>query len=128
VNASWWNDVLSEILHAHFKAPRNAGRIAGATGRGRAEHEACGDLVEIEVRVENGRVADVGFLAQGCAATLACASFVTERARGLEPDVVRSFDADELLAAVSETGATRRHGMTLAIRALAAALTGHTGG
>lgn len=114
--------MLAPILHEHFKAPRNVGRIDAPTGRGRAENPSCGDVVEIEVRVVGDAIEAIGFLAQGCAATIACASFVTERVRNVGLAAATSLEADSLLAEVGENNAARRHGMTLAIRALHAAL------
>lgn len=114
--------MLAPILHEHFKSPRNVGRIAAPTGIGRAENPACGDLVAIEARVVAGRIEAIGFLAQGCAATIACGSFVCDRAAGRSVADALALDADRLLDEVGETSAARRHGMSLALRALRDAL------
>lgn len=110
--------MLAPDLLAHFKAPRNVGRVEGATGKGRAENPACGDVIEIEVRVVDERIESIAFLAQGCSATLACGSFVTERARGATMRDALALDPDVLLREVGETSATRRHAMAQAVRAL----------
>jgi hypothetical protein len=112
---------LSQALEDHFRAPRHAGRLARPSGRGTAENASCGDVVAIEVAIESEVVAEAAFLAQGCAATIACASYVVAKARGaprrdLAPG--GEFDPDRLLAEAGETQPTRRHGMVLAVRAL----------
>lgn len=114
---------LSAALLDHFKNPRNVGRVAAATGRGVAENPLCGDHIEIEVRVDQERIAAIAFKAQGCSATLACGSFVTDRAMGVSRDVALALDADRLLEETLESSAVRRHGMQLALTALKAALT-----
>jgi tRNA-specific 2-thiouridylase len=54
-----------------------AGSHAGAAGGA-----ACGDLVRIDVAVAGDRVADAGFEASGCGATIAAASATVELVRG----------------------------------------------
>lgn len=117
--------MLTPALLDHFKAPRNVGRVEGATGKGRAENAACGDVIEIEVRVVDERIEAIAFLAQGCSATLACGSYVTERARRSTTREVHAFDPDDLLREVGETSAARRHAMAQAVRALHEALGSH---
>lgn len=114
--------MLSPVLLDHFKHPRGAGRIEGATGQGLETNAACGDRLELFVRVESDSVAAAGFLAQGCSALIACASFVVDKAKGMRREDVAALDADALLAEVGETSAARRHGMQLAVRALKTAL------
>jgi len=114
--------MLAPALLDHFKAPRNVGRVEGATGKGRAENPACGDVIEIEVRVVDDRIEAIAFLAQGCSATLACGSFVTERARGATRRDALTLDPDALLREVEETSAARRHAMAQAVRALCEAV------
>lgn len=112
----------SDPLLDHFRAPRNVGRIDGATGTGRAENAACGDLVEISVRVASGRVERAGFLCQGCSAAIGAASYVTDHILGLSVEDLRTLDADRLLLDLNESRTTRRHGMQLAVRAASGAI------
>ena len=113
---------LTTILDEHFRRPRRAGRLAHATGSGRAENAACGDVVEVDCRVEDGRVVDAAFLAQGCPATIAFASFVLEAAVGASVGEVGRLDVDALMADAGESRATRRHGAAMAVRALVEAV------
>ncbi len=114
---------LSVALLDHFKNPRNVGRVAAPTGRGVAENPLCGDHIEIEVRLDQEQIVAIAFMAQGCSATLACGSFLTDRAMGASRDVALALDADRLLEETLESSAVRRHGMQLALTALKAALT-----
>ena len=109
---------LTPILDDHFRRPRRVGRLDGATGVGRAENAACGDVIEVFCRVEDGRLLDATFLAQGCPATIAFASFVLERAAGSRIEEVRVLEPDAQMAAAEETRSTRRHGAAMALRAL----------
>ena len=53
------------------------GAYAGAAGGA-----ACGDLVVLRVAVDGDRVADAGFDASGCGATIAAGSAAVELVRG----------------------------------------------
>ncbi|MBA2579388.1 MAG: iron-sulfur cluster assembly scaffold protein, partial [Thermoleophilaceae bacterium] len=66
----------------HLSAPRGRGRLAGAAHTGAAGGAACGDLVRIGLRIEHGRVAEVGFDAHGCGATVAAGSAIVELVEG----------------------------------------------
>lgn len=115
--------MLGTTLLDHFKRPRGVGRLGDPTGRGEAENAGCGDLLTLEVRVEAERCAAIGFLAQGCSATVASASYVVERFTGRPLAEVASADAERILAEIGEESAASRHGMAMALRALRAACT-----
>lgn len=115
---------LSPRLEDHFRNPRRVGRITEATGTGRAENPACGDVVEVFVRVDERRMVDASFLAQGCPATVGGASFVLERAIGAAVGELTKWEADPLMEELGETRATRRHGVAMALRAMKEAVAG----
>jgi nitrogen fixation NifU-like protein len=43
---------------------------------------SCGDIVNVQVQMQSGRISHAVFVAQGCAATMACASAACALARG----------------------------------------------
>ncbi|MFG0315665.1 MAG: iron-sulfur cluster assembly scaffold protein, partial [Planctomycetota bacterium JB042] len=87
-------------------------------GAASADNPACGDVVEVFVRVDGGRLAEASFLAQGCPAVIAGASFVLDRAVGSTVEEVGGLEVDGLLAEAGETSAARRHGFAMVVRAL----------
>lgn len=66
----------------HFRHPRNRGRLAGANAFADGANALCGDRVRIELLIEEGRIVDARFTADGCAVCIASASVATEWARG----------------------------------------------
>ena len=84
----------------HFGSPRNMGEIENADGVGMVGNPACGDVMQITIKVEDGRIADVKFKTLGCAAAIATSSITTEMAKGktLEEAMLisRKQVADEL--------------------------------
>jgi len=62
----------------HFKNPRNAGELPGATTVVEVENPVCGDILRLAVRVEGGRIAEARFQTRGCVTSIACSSLLTE--------------------------------------------------
>lgn len=54
-------------------------------GTGRGAHPVCGDEIEVDVRLADGRVADLAFRARGCPATLAVAAVLRRALHGSDP-------------------------------------------
>jgi nitrogen fixation NifU-like protein len=89
---------------------------------GQAGDEADGRLIRLQLRRGgDGRIEAACFKAFGCAATLASASYLTERVTGLAPEAARAIRPDELARAL-ELPEDRRHACELALEALRAAL------
>ncbi len=106
----------------HFQHPRNAGRLEGPCALGRADNPGCGDEVEVSLRLASGEVADVRFRAAGCVASIACASCLTELARGRTVAEAARLGRAELEAALGELPPASGHAAQLALDALRAAL------
>ena len=72
--------MYSPQLLDHFEHPRNAGELADADARVRVENPACGDILELAVKVEGNCIQEIRFLAKGCVPAMACGSLITEMA------------------------------------------------
>jgi nitrogen fixation NifU-like protein len=62
----------------HFQHPRNVGRLSGADAVGRIDDAETDTMVEIYVRLEQGRVSRATFRTFGCSACIAASSIATE--------------------------------------------------
>ena len=111
----------AEVLD-HFEHPRNAGTIADADASARIENPACGDILELKIKIAAGRIADIQFRAKGCVAAMACASALTELVHGTSTDDARKLTREELLRAVGGLPPASSHASHLAMDALHAAL------
>ncbi|KAF4687688.1 hypothetical protein FOZ62_015632 [Perkinsus olseni] len=69
----------------HFKNPRNAGKLdkkdpsVGTAVVGKA---SCGDVVQLQVKIEDGVVRDAKFKTFGCGSAIASSSLATEMIKG----------------------------------------------
>jgi nitrogen fixation NifU-like protein len=106
----------------HFEHPRNAGALTDADASARIENPACGDVLELTIKVAEGRIVEIRFRAKGCVAAMACGSAVTELASGKTVDEARKLSREELVQAVGGLPPASSHAGHLAMDALEAVL------
>ncbi len=114
--------MYSPELLDHFEHPRNAGDIAAPDASVRMENPACGDILQLTLKLSGGRIEEIRFRAKGCVASMACASALTELVRGRTLAEARTLSRDEVVRAVGGLPPASMHASHLAVDALAAAL------
>ncbi len=80
-----------ETVHDHFNNPRNVGKMDKAdpsVGTAIVGKAACGDVVQLQIKVENGVISDARFKTFGCGSAIASASYATEVIKGKSTDEV----------------------------------------
>ena len=75
-------DLYQEVILDHSRHPRNAGRLAGPSGTAKGHNPLCGDLITLDVLVEDETIRDVSFDAKGCAISVATASIMSDMLKG----------------------------------------------
>ncbi len=68
----------SEKVMDHFMNPRNMGEIADATASGTVGNPVCGDIMKIDLKIENDIITDAKFKTFGCGSAIATSSMATE--------------------------------------------------
>src|SRR5438094_2899520 len=114
--------MYSPQLLDHFQNPRNAGEITDPDASVQLENPACGDILKLTLRVTDGRITEIRFLAKGCVPAMACGSLLTELVQGKTLREVRKLRREEEDQAIGGLPAASSHASHLAIDALAAAL------
>ncbi len=76
------NDLYQETILDHSKRPRNRGSLREATHKADGYNPLCGDRLSLELKLVDGRVADVAFQGVGCAISTASASLMTDALKG----------------------------------------------
>ena len=75
----------SDKVIDHYENPRNVGKMDIAdvnVGTGMVGAPACGDVMKLQIRVENGIIKDAKFKTYGCGSAIASSSLVTEWVKG----------------------------------------------
>lgn len=74
--------MYSEKVMDHFSNPRNVGEIENPSGTGTVGNAKCGDIMKMDIQVEDGIITDVKFKTFGCGAAIATSSMATELVKG----------------------------------------------
>jgi len=74
----------SDKVIDHYENPRNVGKmeIDDSVGTGMVGAPACGDVMKLQIKVEDGIIVDAKFKTYGCGSAIASSSLVTEWVKG----------------------------------------------
>ena len=75
----------SEQVVDHYEHPRNVGKFDKNdinVGTGMVGAPACGDVMQLQIKVEDGVITDARFKTYGCGSAIASSSLVTEWVKG----------------------------------------------
>ncbi len=91
------DDLYKEQILDHYQHPHNRGTLPDATNSYEDSNPLCGDKIRMELKIENGVIADVNFSGKGCAISQASASMLTDEIKGKSLDEVRHIDKQVIL-------------------------------
>jgi len=74
--------MYSDKVIEHFQNPHNVGEITDSDGVGKVGSPVCGDMMEVYIKVKDGRLEDVKYKTFGCGAAVASGSMGTEMVKG----------------------------------------------
>jgi nitrogen fixation protein NifU and related proteins len=97
----------------HFRRPRNQGSLPAADAVREGANPLCGDRIRIELALREDKVIEARFTANACAISVAAASLLTERVRGMAVTDIRAIDDGEVLAALGGEIPNARHACAL---------------
>lgn len=107
------------VVLEHFRHPRNRGPLADATASAEGANPLCGDRVRVELRADDGMVAEARFTADACALCIASASLLTDRVRGMSVSDASCIDTAWLFTSLQgEPPPARRKCATLPLDTL----------
>src|SRR3989475_13085293 len=105
----------SDTFKDHLANPRNAGELSDADVVAEETNPVCGDRLRLSLRVREGRIEAVRFLAYGCPPTLVCGSLITELLEGMTVVEAQRLKRKELLDAIGGLPSRKQHAAALAI-------------
>ena len=76
----------SKAVLDHYENPRNVGKMDDAddnVGTGMVGAPACGDVMRLQIKVEEGIIVDAKFKTYGCGSAIASSSLLTEWVKGM---------------------------------------------
>jgi len=112
----------SDIVLDHAKHPRNQGVLEDANARGYQMNPVCGDTLALMLRIEDDRIAAARFQTEGCTASVATSSMITEMVSGLTLEDALSLTHEDVSAAAGGLPVSKLHSAALVIDALRRAI------
>jgi len=94
----------SDKVLDHYENPRNVGSLDKddpSVGTGMVGAPACGDVMKLQIKTEDGVITDAKFKTYGCGSAIASSSLVTEWLKGRtldEAQEIKNSDIAEELA------------------------------
>ena len=89
----------SDKVVDHYENPRNVGSFAkddADVGTGMVGAPACGDVMKLQIKVENGIITDAKFKTYGCGSAIASSSLITEMVKGMTLDAASQIKNSEI--------------------------------
>jgi len=102
----------------HFMNPRNVGEIESADGVGEVGNPACGDMMRLYLKIEEGKVVDAKLRTFGCGAAIASSSMLTEMIKGKTVDEARAITNQHVADALDGLPAVKIHCSVMAEKAV----------
>ena len=106
----------------HFQNPRNVGELPPPAVMVEVSNPACGDIMRLSARFDNGTAVEVRYKVRGCTASIAAGSALTEWITGKTRAEVAAFQAGIVDEAVGGLPAESKHAAALCVDAVKALL------
>jgi len=74
--------LYQQLILEHYRTPRNKGELPESTVEIHMRNPSCGDEIRLQLRIEDGRIADARFTGQGCSISQAAVSMMTQLIKG----------------------------------------------
>ena len=86
-------DLYQELILDHYRNRRGEGHLDDPTVEVDQNNPLCGDVVHLELKIEDGRISEVGHTGEGCSISRASASMLAETLPG--STIKEAFDRVE---------------------------------
>ena len=117
-------DIYHEMIVDYSRNPLNYGEIENHDVTFHDSNPLCGDSIDIDMKIDNNKVADIKFHGKGCAICMACTSVLTEITKGKSLDDVRKIEKKDVLSelGLEHLQAVRIKSALLSLKVLKSAL------
>ncbi len=91
-------DIYHEMIIDYSRNPINYGKIENPDVTFHDSNPLCGDSIDIDMKITDGKVSDIKFHGKGCAICMACSSVLTDITKGKEIEEVRNITKHDVLS------------------------------
>ena len=109
-----YNDIVME----HFLNPKNIGEMENPDGTGVYGSPVCGDMMQIQIKVENDVITDAKFKTFGCGSAIASSSMATSMIIGKTVEEALEVTNKQIIDELGGLPPVKVHCSVLADRAI----------
>lgn len=91
------SEIYREIILEHYKSPSNAGIVENASVVSKDYNPVCGDVVEIQIKFDNGSIQDIKFQGSGCAISQSSVDILIDMVKNKDIQEVKELTSEEFL-------------------------------
>ena len=122
------SDIYKDIILDYYRNPRNFGDLPNPDVRAKDSNPLCGDIIEMQLKINDGKVDDVRFKGKGCAISQASASMLTEVVKGKTLDEIKALSKTDVLNLLGiDPGPTRIKCALLGLKVVKLGVYGYLG-
>lgn len=122
------SDIYRELILEYYRNPVNKGELSDANVKAKDSNPLCGDVIEMQVRMNGDKIEDIRFRGQGCAISQAAASMLTEVVKGKPVETVKSLGKKDIIELIGiDPGPTRIKCAMLGLKVLKVGVYGYLG-
>jgi len=101
-------DLYREEFMEIYKNPMNQGKMENPTIVEHGVNEACGDEMDLFLKIEKGKVIDAKFTAQSCSVGVVSSAILTDEIKGKTIEEVKKLSKKDLLELIGVNLTTSR--------------------
>lgn len=133
VDRNWLGDSEDELYKEniidHYKHPHNFGQLNKPSMYCKENNPLCGDNIEMFIQIEESKISDIKFSGNGCALSMASASMLTDKVKGMDLQNAKSLTKEDIFKMLGvKLGVVRMKCGLLGLNALTHALNSNSKG
>jgi len=117
----------SKKVMQNFFHPKNMGEMKNPDGVGKGGNPVCGDIMQVFIKVKDGKIKDIKFKTFGCAAAIATSSMITQLAKGKTLEQAKKITNKDVAKSLKGLPTIKMHCSNLASDALKLAIKNYEG-
>jgi nitrogen fixation NifU-like protein len=122
------SDIYKDIILDYYRNPRNFGDLPNPDVRAKDSNPLCGDIIEMQLKIKDGKVEDIRFKGRGCAISQASASMLTEVVKGKTLEDIKAMSKADVLNLLGiDPGPTRIKCALLSLKVIKLGVYGYLG-
>lgn len=88
------DNLYRQVILDHSSHPHHHGQLNDSTKNVEMHNPTCGDVIQLDVAIEDGVIKDIAFNGQGCTISTASASMMTEAVIGKTVEEAQALAED----------------------------------